>query len=127
MPEESFLRKRKRSENANRRNTAQQGKSSSQIPLLLSITEEIPDTEDRIDAIFSRHPVGAGKDKEKPFFPKWSLKNKSRLIYSSASREVAGTIYPPTDVEFVSQCSWDELFDMGATSSCFVRHKIYFF
>lgn len=45
LPEESFLRKRKRSESVDKRNNFQQGKSSSQIPSLPFITEEIPDAE----------------------------------------------------------------------------------
>lgn len=85
LQEKFFLRQRKRSENANRRNATQQGKSSSQISSLSPITEESPYTKEQTEAIFNRHLVGTVKDREEPFFPKWSLKNKSQLIYGGAT------------------------------------------
>lgn len=69
LPEESFLRKRKISENVDRRNNTSRGKSVSQVLPLPCITEEFPDIENRIDTILNRHPLGAVKEEE-PFFPK---------------------------------------------------------
>lgn len=56
-------------------------------------------------------------------FPKWSLKNKRRLIYRGTAREVAGTIHPPTDIEFISHYSWDDLFEMDAVNFCLVNYS----
>lgn len=73
--------------------------------MLPFIIVELPHIENRIDTILNRQPTGTVKEEEESFFPKWSLKNKSRLIYGGTALEVARTIHPPADIEFISQCS----------------------
>lgn len=51
LPEESFLQKRKRSENADRKNTTARGKASTEVPALPLTTEELSDTENMIETI----------------------------------------------------------------------------
>lgn len=85
LPEESFLRKRKRSESANRRNTTARGKISSQVPALPPITEKSHDSENTMEIILNKYPVGVVTEGDEPFFLKWSLKNKSRLIHSGTA------------------------------------------
>lgn len=69
--EEYFPWQRIKNENIDRRNNAPREKTSSQAPSFLPITEELPDTENRVDSILHKYLDGAvEEEEEEPFFLK---------------------------------------------------------
>ncbi|KAI5681753.1 hypothetical protein M9H77_02981 [Catharanthus roseus] len=83
-----FLRKRKRSENTDRRNAISKGKAPFQTPALPPITKEFPDIENRIETTLNKYPVWSVTEGDEPIFPKWLLKNQSRLIHGGSQKEL---------------------------------------
>lgn len=77
------------------------------LALPLITEENVPNEEDT-----NKHPKSVVEENDEQFFHQWSLTNNS-----NKAREALEIIYPPLDVEFTSECSWNDLIDNFALNT----------